>query len=36
VGAWNLDQGEAVEAVQWLITKVIAAVENNEAPALLQ
>jgi AcrR family transcriptional regulator len=34
VGAWNLDQGEAVQAVQWLITKVIAAVEDNEAPTL--
>ena len=36
VGAWSLDNGEAVEAVQWLITKVIAAVENNEAPTLPQ
>jgi AcrR family transcriptional regulator len=36
VGAWNLDKGEAVEAAQWLITKVIAAVQNNEAPVLLQ
>ena len=36
VGAWNLDQGKAVEAVQWLIAKVVAAVENNEAPTLLQ
>jgi AcrR family transcriptional regulator len=33
VGAWKLDKGEAVEAVQWLIAKVIAAVQNNEAPA---
>jgi hypothetical protein len=32
VGAWNLDKSEAVEAVQWLITKVVAAVENSEAP----
>jgi AcrR family transcriptional regulator len=36
VGAWNLDSGEAAEAVQWLIAKVIAAVENNEAPMLPQ
>jgi AcrR family transcriptional regulator len=36
VGAWNLDQAEAVEAVQWLIAKVIAAVQNNEAPTLPQ
>jgi hypothetical protein len=36
VGAWNLDKSEAVEAVQWLIAKVIAAVENNEAPTLPQ
>ena len=36
VGAWNLDKGEAVETVQWLIAKVIAAVENNEPPALFQ
>jgi hypothetical protein len=32
VGAWNLDKSEAVEAVQWLIAKVVAAVENSEAP----
>ncbi len=36
VGSWNLDKSEAVEAVQWLIAKVIAAVENNEAPTLPQ
>jgi AcrR family transcriptional regulator len=36
VGAWHLDKGDAVEAVQWLIAKVIAAVENNEAPTLPQ
>jgi AcrR family transcriptional regulator len=36
VGAWNLDKGEAVEAVQWLIAKVIAAVENKETPTLPQ
>jgi AcrR family transcriptional regulator len=32
VGAWNLDNAQAVSAVQWLIAKVIAAVENNESP----
>jgi hypothetical protein len=31
-GAWNLDNTEAVRAVQWLIAKVIAAVDNNESP----
>jgi AcrR family transcriptional regulator len=36
VRAWSLDKSEAVEAVQWLIAKVIAAVENNEAPTLPQ
>jgi AcrR family transcriptional regulator len=36
VGSWNLDNAEAVGAVQWLISKVVAAVENNEAPALPQ
>jgi AcrR family transcriptional regulator len=36
VGAWSLDNGEAVEAVQWLIAKVIAAVQNNEAATLPQ
>ena len=36
VGAWNLDKSEAVEAVQWLIAKVIAAVQNNEAATLPQ
>ena len=35
-GGLNLDKSEAVEAVQWLIAKVIAAVENNEAPTLPQ
>jgi AcrR family transcriptional regulator len=34
IGAWNLDNGEAVSAVQWLITKVIAAVDDNEPPIL--
>ena len=31
VGAWSLDEAEAVEAVQWLIAKVIAAMQNNES-----
>jgi AcrR family transcriptional regulator len=34
VGAWNLHNSEAVDAVQWLIAKVIVAVENNESPRL--
>ena len=34
IGAWNLDNGEAVSAVQWLIAKVIAAVDDNEPPIL--
>jgi AcrR family transcriptional regulator len=32
VGAWSLDNAEAVGAVQWLMSKVVAAVENNETP----
>lgn len=36
VGAWNLENTEAVDAVQWLITKVVAAVDNNESPGLTQ
>jgi len=36
VGAWSLENTEAVDAVRWLIAKVIAAVENNEAPTLPQ
>ena len=32
VGAWNLDKTEAVEAVQWLITKVVAAIDDGEPP----
>jgi hypothetical protein len=32
IGAWKLDNAEAIDAVQWLITKVIAAVEDNEGP----
>jgi AcrR family transcriptional regulator len=35
VGAWNLENTEAVDAVQWLIAKVVAAVENNELPRLI-
>jgi AcrR family transcriptional regulator len=34
IGAWNLDNAEAISAVQWLIAKVIAAVENNEPPTI--
>jgi hypothetical protein len=34
IGAWNLDNAEAVSAVQWLIAKVIAAVDNNEPPTV--
>jgi hypothetical protein len=30
--AWNLDNTEAVRAVQWLIAKVVVAVENSESP----
>jgi AcrR family transcriptional regulator len=33
VGAWSLDNTEAVDAVQWLIAKVVVAVENNESPS---
>jgi AcrR family transcriptional regulator len=36
VGAWSLDNGQAVDAVQWLIAKVVAAVENNESPRRTQ
>jgi hypothetical protein len=32
VGAWHLENPEAVDAIQWLIAKVIVAVENNESP----
>lgn len=32
VGVWHLENTEAVNAVQWLIAKVIAAVQNNESP----
>jgi AcrR family transcriptional regulator len=32
VGGWHLDNTEAVDAVQWLIAKVIVAVQNNESP----
>jgi hypothetical protein len=33
-GSWNLDNAEAISAVQWLITKVIAAIDDNEPTAL--
>ncbi|WP_428342389.1 hypothetical protein [Mycobacterium sp.] len=36
VGGWNLENTEAVDAVQWLIAKVVAALENNESPTLFQ
>jgi AcrR family transcriptional regulator len=32
IGAWNLDNAEAIGAVQWLIAKVIATIEDNEEP----
>jgi AcrR family transcriptional regulator len=34
IGAWNLDNAEAVSAAQWLIAKVIAAVDDNEPPTV--
>jgi AcrR family transcriptional regulator len=34
IGTWSLDNAEAIGAVQWLIAKVIAAVDNNESPTL--
>lgn len=34
IGSWNLDNAEAISAVQWLITKVIAAIDDNEPTAL--
>ena len=34
IGAWNLYNAEAVSAVQWLIAKVIAAVDDNEPPTV--
>jgi AcrR family transcriptional regulator len=34
IGSWNLDNVEAVSAVQWLIAKVIAAVDSNETPTV--
>jgi AcrR family transcriptional regulator len=30
VGAWNLDKEDAVGATQWLIAKVVAAIDGNE------
>ena len=32
VGAWSLDRGDAVGAVQWLIAKVISAIDDNDRP----
>jgi hypothetical protein len=32
IGAWHLDNAEAIGAVRWLIAKVIAAVDDNEGP----
>jgi AcrR family transcriptional regulator len=32
IGAWDLDNAEAIGAVQWLIAKVIGAVDDNEGP----
>ena len=32
VQVWKLDDARAIEAVQWLIGKVVDAVENNEQP----
>jgi len=29
VGAWNLDKAEAVDAVRWLIAKVVAAIDDQ-------
>jgi hypothetical protein len=34
IGSSNLDNAEAISAVQWLITKVIAAIDDNESTAL--
>lgn len=33
VRTWKLNDTEAIAAVQWLISKVIAAVDNNETPS---
>src|SRR5262249_17162180 len=32
VRVWKLDDAHAIEAVQWVINKVVEAVENNEEP----
>jgi AcrR family transcriptional regulator len=34
ISAWNLDKDEAVRAVQWLITKVVAGIDDNESPTV--
>jgi hypothetical protein len=34
IGAWNLDHTEAIGAAQWLIAKVIAAIDDNEGPTV--
>jgi hypothetical protein len=33
-GSWHLDNAEAISAVQWLTTKVIAAIDDNEPTTL--
>ena len=32
VGAWNLDKAEAVDAVRWLIAKVVAVIDDQANP----
>jgi AcrR family transcriptional regulator len=34
IGAWSLDNAEAMGAVQWLIAKVVAAIDDNETPTV--
>jgi len=36
VGAWNLDSAEAVDAVRWLIAKVVAAIDDQANPPTLR
>ncbi|HXS86200.1 MAG TPA: TetR/AcrR family transcriptional regulator [Mycobacterium sp.] len=36
VGAWNLDKAEAVDAVRWLIAKVVAAIDDQANPPTLR
>ena len=33
IGSWNLDNKQAISAVQWLITKVIAAIDDDQPTA---